>query len=58
VRLVADDVPQELDAFITSAGTKLGTEPSRVRREAITLPARSIMTVVSGSYLDKPAPPR
>jgi glucuronoarabinoxylan endo-1,4-beta-xylanase len=58
VRLVADDVPQELDAFITSAGTKLGTEPRRVRREAITLPARSIMTVVSGSYLDKPAPPR
>jgi len=54
VKLVAEGVPAELDAFLTSASTPIGTQPRRVERDAIVLPARSIMTVVSGSYLDKP----
>ena len=54
VKLVADGVPAELDAFLTSASTPIGTQPRRVERDAIVLPARSIMTVVSGSYLDTP----
>jgi hypothetical protein len=56
VRLVADGVPAQLDAYVTSASTPLGTQPLRVERDAIVLPARSIMTVVSGSYLDRPSP--
>lgn len=58
VRLVADGVPAQLDAFVTSASTPLGTQPLRVERDAIVLPARSFMTVVSGSYLDEASPPR
>jgi O-glycosyl hydrolase len=55
VRLVADGVPAQLDAYVTSASTPLGTRPLRVQRDAIVLPPRSIMTVVSGSYLDRPS---
>lgn len=55
VRLVADGVPPQLDAYITSASTPLGTQPLRVERDAIVVPARSIMTLVSGSYLDAPS---
>jgi O-glycosyl hydrolase len=55
VKLVADGVPAELDAYVTSASTPIGTQPRRVEREAIVLPARSIMTLVSGSYLDAPS---
>jgi hypothetical protein len=55
VRLVADGIPAQLDAFVTSASTPLGTQPLRVERDAIVLPARSIMTVVSSSYLDQPS---
>ena len=58
VRLVADGLPEELDAFVTSASTRVGVEPRRVLRDAITLPARSIMTVVNGSYLDVASTPR
>lgn len=54
VRLVADGVPAELDAYLTSASTPIGTQHRRVDRNAIVLPPRSIMTVVSGGYLDKP----
>jgi glucuronoarabinoxylan endo-1,4-beta-xylanase len=54
VRLVARDLPEELDAYVTSAETSIGTRPSRVTRSAITLPPRSIMTVIHGSYLDRP----
>jgi glucuronoarabinoxylan endo-1,4-beta-xylanase len=58
VRLVADGLPRDLDAYVTSASTQLGALPTRVTRDAISLPARSIMTLVSGSYLDKPGPSR
>jgi hypothetical protein len=58
LRLVADGVPQELDAYVTSAATRLWPKPARVARDAITLPPRSITTLVSGSYLDQPSPQR
>jgi O-glycosyl hydrolase len=58
VKLVADGLPRELDAYVTSADTPIGVQPARVQRDAIVLPARSITTVVSGSYLDAPATPR
>jgi len=57
VRLVVDGVPAELEAYVTSATTPIGLQRSRVARDAITLPPRSIMTVVSGSYLDQPHAP-
>ena len=57
VRLVVDGVPSELDAYVTSAHTPLGLQRSRVTRDAVTLPPRSIMTIVSGSYLDQPSAP-
>ena len=57
VRLVVDGVPAELDAYVTSANTQIGLQRSRVQRGDITLPPRSIMTVVSGSYLDQPSAP-
>ncbi len=56
VRLVGAGVPPELDAYVTSANTKLWAKPTRVARDAIVLPPRSIMTLVSGSYLDQPGP--
>jgi glucuronoarabinoxylan endo-1,4-beta-xylanase len=58
VKLVADGLPEELEAFVTSAGTRTGVEPTRVVRDAITLPPRSIMTVVSGRYVEGPSAPQ
>jgi O-glycosyl hydrolase len=58
LKLVADGVPQELDAYVTSAATSLWPKPVRVARDAITLPPRSITTLVSGSYHDQPRPQR
>jgi len=58
VKLVADGLPEELDAFVTSAGTATGVEPSRVARDAIRLPPRSIMTVTHGSYREVAPAPR
>ncbi|MEO8183135.1 MAG: hypothetical protein ABI895_30255 [Deltaproteobacteria bacterium] len=57
VKLVADGLPEQLDAFVTSASTRIGVEPTRVARDAIVLPPRSIMTVVSGSYLEAVSSP-
>jgi len=57
VKLVADGLPEQLDAFVTSASTRIGVEPTRVARDAIALPPRSIMTVVSGSYIERMSTP-
>jgi len=57
VKLVADGLPEQLDAFVTSASTRTSVEPTRVQRDAIRLPGRSIMTVVNGGYREAPRAP-
>jgi glucuronoarabinoxylan endo-1,4-beta-xylanase len=47
-------VPDTLDAHVTTATQIVGSTGTPVRRDAITLPARSVTTLVSGGYLDEP----
>jgi glucuronoarabinoxylan endo-1,4-beta-xylanase len=54
VKLVGDGVPAELDAYVTSASTSIASSATRAARDAITLPPRSITTLVAGRYLDEP----
>ncbi|MEY2932992.1 MAG: hypothetical protein RL033_3741 [Pseudomonadota bacterium] len=54
VKLAAPGLPTELEAFVTSASTPLGLQPTRVQRDGIVLPPRSIMTVVHGPYREAP----
>ncbi len=54
VRLVGRDVPERLNAHVTTATQIVGVTGTPMRRESITLPARSLTTLISGSYLDEP----
>lgn len=57
VRLVGGGLPERLDAYVTSENKRLGLEKTQITRDAIALPPRSIMTVVSGRYLEQPSTP-
>lgn len=54
VALEGQHLPDELDAHVTTATKILGAIGTRVQRAAVELPARSITTLISGSYLDEP----
>jgi glucuronoarabinoxylan endo-1,4-beta-xylanase len=60
VTLAGHDLPSVLDAHVTTATRILGASGVPVQRDAIELPARSLTTLISGSYLDQPrrGPPR
>jgi O-glycosyl hydrolase len=51
-------VPASLNAYVTTATKILGSTGTPVDRAAITLPPRSVTTLLHGSYLDTPARPR
>jgi hypothetical protein len=55
VKLDTPGLPAELEAFVTTAKTPLGLQPTRVQRDGIVLPPRSIMTVVHGRYRETAA---
>ena len=54
VSLEGSRLPAVLDAHVTSASQLLGGPGTPMRRDAIQLPARSLTTLISGSYLDTP----
>jgi glucuronoarabinoxylan endo-1,4-beta-xylanase len=54
VALEGNHLPSVLDAHVTSATRILGSTGTAMRRDAIKLPARSLTTLISGSYLDQP----
>jgi O-glycosyl hydrolase len=54
LKLAGEGVPKRFDAYVTTAGAKLWAKPERVARDALTLPPRSLTTLLSGSYLDQP----
>jgi glucuronoarabinoxylan endo-1,4-beta-xylanase len=54
VALEGDRLPNMLDAHVTTATRILGSTGTPMQRAAIELPARSITTLISGSYLDQP----
>ena len=57
VALEGQKLPSSFEAHVTSATRILGTTGVSVPRQAVTLPARSVTTLISGSYLDGPARP-
>jgi O-glycosyl hydrolase len=54
VVLEGQKLPARLNAYVTSATRILGPQFTPVERDAITLPPRSLTTLISGSYLDQP----
>jgi O-glycosyl hydrolase len=56
LKLSGDGVPEQFDAYVSTARTKLWAKPERVAREALTVPPRSLTTLLSGSYQDEPRP--
>ncbi len=55
VNLEGDGVPEHLDAYRTSEQEDCAAVEAGFARDAITLPARSITTLISGSFLDQGA---
>ena len=58
VRLVGRDVPERLNAHVSTATQIVGAAGTPMQRDGITLPARSLTTLISGSYLDEDIDPR
>lgn len=61
VALEGAGVPPRLNAHVSSGTRILGSTGVSMARDAITLPPRSLTTLIDGSYLDQPergAPPR
>ena len=56
VTLAGQGVPSTLDAHVSTATRILGARGTPVPRDAIELPPRSLTTLISGSYLDRPRP--
>lgn len=56
VALEGHALPNVLEAHVSTAIRIPGATGTPMRREAIELPARSLTTLISGSYLDEPAP--
>jgi O-glycosyl hydrolase len=54
VTLEGQRLPSSLDAHVTSATRILGATGTPVQSNAITLPGRSLTTLISGSHLDDP----
>jgi hypothetical protein len=54
VALEGDHLPNMLDAHVTTATRILGSTGTPMQRASIELPARSLTTLISGSYLDQP----
>ncbi len=52
--LEGDALPRALDLYVTSEGVDLGP-PRRVRRRGFRVPARSVATLVQGSFHDAPS---
>jgi glucuronoarabinoxylan endo-1,4-beta-xylanase len=57
VKLEGDDVPFAYQAYVTSAEQNPSErQPELVYRDRVTLPPRSVTTLINGGHLDRPAP--